>query len=69
EVSITPDFLSNLSLIILFMTAVLASMLLGVINEGNQKSGLKYAVTIMVGSMLIFLWAGRAVGQYIVGMT
>lgn len=69
EVTITPDFLTNLSLIILFMTAVLASMLLGVINEGDQKSGLKYAVTIMVGSILIFFWAGRAVGSYLLGMS
>lgn len=69
EVTITADFLTSLSLVMLFMTAVLASMLIGVINEGKAKYGLKYAPTVVGGCYLVFFVSVRVVGKYIVGLS
>ena len=69
EVTITPDFLTTLSLVMLFLTGVLASMLIGVINEGKPKYGLKIAPTVIGGCYLVFFVSVRIVGKYIVGLS
>ncbi len=53
-VSITPDFIFMLSVIIIFVTSLLASILTGVISEGDEKQGLKYAPLIITFSFIIF---------------
>ena len=68
EVVITSDFLTKVSMAMLLTTAVLASMLMGVINDGKPKYGLKYAPTIMVGSFVVFFIANHVVGKYIIGL-
>ncbi len=55
EISITADFLTKLSIAMLIMTALLASMLLGTIREGKPKFGFRYAPIIIVGSMIAFV--------------
>ena len=69
EVTMTADFLTKISLFMLIMTSLLASMLMGVINEGKPKYGLKYAPTIIIGCMVVFFIAKYVVGKYIVGLT
>ncbi|MBW2966148.1 type II secretion system F family protein [Candidatus Woesearchaeota archaeon] len=53
-INLTPDFITKLSIIILFVTAVLASMLMGVIKEGKEKYGLKYAPLVITASLIVF---------------
>ncbi len=48
------EFLQNASLSIIIITSLLASMLIGVIREGKELSGLKYAPLIMVGGNFVF---------------
>lgn len=69
EVAITGDFLTKMSMVMLVMTALLASMLMGVINEGKPKYGLKYAPTIVIGCIIVFFIANYVVGRYIVGLS
>ncbi len=69
EVTITPDFLTKMSMIMLIMTALLASMLMGVINEGKPKYGLKYAPTIIIGCIIVFFISNYFVGKYIIGLS
>lgn len=69
DVAITPEFLTSMSMFMLFLTAVLASILMGVINEGKPKYGLKYAPTVIIGCFIVFFIANHFVGTYIVGIT
>ncbi len=68
ELAITPSFLSKLSSVIIVLTSILASMLLGVINHGRPMSGLRYSLTIMAGSFLVFFISGHFVGNFLIGM-
>ena len=45
----------------LFITSLLASMLMGVIAEGKEKYGLKYAPLVITGSLIVFV-----ISQYII---
>ncbi|MEE9525829.1 MAG: type II secretion system F family protein, partial [Candidatus Woesearchaeota archaeon] len=60
-ISLTPGFLTKLSVVILFITSLLASMLMGVIAEGKEKYGLKYAPLVITGSLIVFV-----ISQYII---
>jgi Flp pilus assembly protein TadB len=59
--TITPSFLIMLSVIMLSVTCLLASMLMGVINKGNMKYGLKYAPFLIPAGILMFTLARFAV--------
>lgn len=54
ELEITPEFLSKLSLGMLFMTTLLASLFLGVIREGKRSSGLRYTIPMFVITLIVF---------------
>lgn len=62
KVVITPDFLTKMSLAMLVLTSLLASMLLGVIKEGKEKQGLRYAPMLIIGCLCVFY-----VSKYIIG--
>jgi len=54
ELEITPEFLSKISLGMLFMTTLLASLFLGVIREGKRSSGLRYTIPMFIVTLIIF---------------
>lgn len=54
DVGIEPDFLIKLSYVMLTLTTILASMLLGVFQKGKALSGLKYAPALIVAAFIIF---------------
>lgn len=55
QISITPEYLTKIAVVSLVVTALLASMLISIISEGNPKYGLKYSPFIMGGSLLMFV--------------
>lgn len=60
-ITLTPEFLTKLAIVMLFITSLLASMLIGVIVEGKEKYGLKYAPMVITGSLIVF-----AISRYII---
>lgn len=54
EITITTGFLTKVAIIMLIITALLASMLIGVIREGKSKYGFKYAPLTIIGSFVVF---------------
>jgi len=61
EVAITSDFLLKVSIVLLTVTSILASMLIGVIQEGKSSYGLRYALFIMFGSFTVFFIVKRLI--------
>jgi pilus assembly protein TadC len=60
-ISLTPGFLTVVLVVVISVTSLLASMLMGVIMEGKEKYGLKYAPLLITGSLIVF-----AVSRYII---
>jgi flagellar protein FlaJ len=54
EVLMTPKFLVFVSIAMLVVISILASMLTGVIVEGKEKYGLRYAPLVMSGALAVF---------------
>jgi archaeal flagellar protein FlaJ len=50
----TPDFLVSMSTVTILVTALIASLLVGVIVNGEEKYGLKYAFVIVPASIVVF---------------
>jgi archaellum biogenesis protein FlaJ (TadC family) len=55
KIAISTDFVNWFSIIFLVVSSFLASMILGLVSKGDEKSGLKYAVPLAVISVVIFL--------------
>ena len=68
-IMITASFLFKAAIVILLLTTIFASMLIGTIKEGKPKSGLKYAPLLIGGSFLVFFVARIVIGSFIGGMT
>ena len=69
EIVITPLFLKKISITVLVITSILSSTLLGVINEGEPKSGLKYVPTIMFSCLIIYFITVNLVGKFLIGLS
>ncbi|MBU1120413.1 type II secretion system F family protein [Candidatus Micrarchaeota archaeon] len=54
KISIEPEFMFNSSLVLLFGNALLASIFIGILNEGKGKNGLKYFIPILAASIILF---------------
>ncbi len=65
EITITADFLIKVSVVLLAVTSVLAAMLMGVIQEGKSKYGLKYAPFVMIGSFAVFFIVRHFIGSFL----
>ena len=52
--SISLQFLTQLSLLTLILTSVLASALIGVVRHGDELKGLRYAIPITICSLVAF---------------
>lgn len=68
EMDITPGFLTNMSIIVLFFTSLLASMLTGVITKGEMKAGLRYAPFVIVASIALFFISKVLIGNFFSGI-
>jgi len=56
ELNIKPEFMINISYLLLAGNALLASLFIGVIDRGKAKMGLRYAPAILVASVLVFFF-------------
>jgi len=52
------DFLLRVAVFVITLTAIFASMLMGVIQEGKAKYGLRYA-PILIGVSFVIFFAAR----------
>ncbi len=52
--TISEDFIVLFSMIVLFITSIFASMILGVINTGSEKAGTKFVLPLLVISFIMF---------------
>ena len=50
----TPEFLVNISTVYIVITSLIAGLLIGVIREGQEKYGLKYAALLVPLTLIIF---------------
>lgn len=68
EVSISPQFLNRISIIMITITALLAGCLMGVISEGKKIYGLRYAIFIVPATLLLFAVFRHIVSGFVGGM-
>ena len=68
-IEITPSFLTDMSIVILCITSLLSTMLMGVVTSGSMKNGLKYSPFMMGGTVIVFYIAKIVIGNFFAGMT
>jgi Flp pilus assembly protein TadB len=67
-ITLTPEFLTKMAVVILFITSLLACMLFGVISSGKEKFGLKFGPMVIAAALVIFFIAKYLVGQFFAGI-
>lgn len=55
KISISTSFVNYFSMILLIVTNVLGSLVLGLVSKGNEKAGVKYILPLVIISLAIFL--------------
>jgi pilus assembly protein TadC len=68
EIVISPVFMTIVSIVMLLLTSLLASSLLGVIKEGKAKYGLKYAPIIIMLCLAVFFVLRRFISNFFVNL-
>jgi flagellar protein FlaJ len=68
-VAYPPEFLQYYSLAFLFMNSFFGSLLIGLLQEGTEKAGLKYVPMLLVMNLVIFMATKTVTTQFIGVMT
>ncbi|MFH7903896.1 MAG: type II secretion system F family protein [Candidatus Aenigmatarchaeota archaeon] len=62
-INIDVNFMRNFAIIMIFITSLFSSMMLGALKEGNEKVGLKYFPLIFTIAILLFFALQFAISQ------
>ncbi|MEK6895229.1 MAG: type II secretion system F family protein [Nanoarchaeota archaeon] len=67
SISIPIDFVIYFSVVFIITTCILASMLLGLINKGEEKEGFKYILPLIVVSLTVYFTIRLVLLKYVLG--
>jgi pilus assembly protein TadC len=62
SMDITKEFILTMAIIMIVITAIFSSMLVGVINEGSKKSGLRFALWVVIASVVMLFISKLMIG-------
>jgi archaeal flagellar protein FlaJ len=68
SISISIRFVIYFSSLFITMSAILASLILGLVNSGDEKEGLKYTIPLIVVGLSVFFIARWFLGNYFSSM-
>lgn len=68
SVNISIAFIRYFSIIFIIVTDILASLVLGLINKGEEKEGLKYLIPLLIISISIFFIVRIALSGFVSGL-
>ena len=64
SIGLTSQFIVYFSLFFLLVTNIISSLVLGLVNKGEEKQGLKYIIPLMVLSVIIFFLVRIVLGGF-----
>ncbi len=56
KINISPGFITWFAILFIFVTDVLASLILGLVNKGDEKAGLKFVIPLLLLSYSLFFF-------------
>ena len=65
EMAITPEFMMNVSFLLLLGNALLAGLFIGVIGQGKAKMGLRYSPLIFIACIVALFGSNLVLGQFL----
>ena len=65
KISLNPQFIDQMSLVVIVGTAMLTAVLVGVISEGKMLFGLKYFPPLAIAALFIFWICSTVLGGFI----
>ena len=68
SVSISISFIKYFSLLFIIVTDILAALVLGLINKGEEKEGIKYLIPLLIISVTIFFVIRFFLSDFISGL-
>ncbi len=68
KINISVNFILYFTLVFLVLIDILASLLLGLVNKGEEKAGLKFTIPLIITSILIFFIVRFALTSYFSGI-
>ena len=67
NIGITPAFIIYFSLIFLVVTNIISSLVIGLVNKGEEKDGLRYILPLIAISILIFFGIRFVLTKFLAG--
>lgn len=68
SVNISSGFIKYFSLVFIIVTNILASLVLGLVNKGEEREGIKYIIPMLAISITIFFVIRIVMSRTVVGM-
>ncbi len=68
KINIDPNFIFGFSVLSLFTTSILGSLVLGLIAKGKEKEGLKYTLPLLILSLGIFFIVRFLISRLLAGL-
>jgi len=66
-ISISVDFIKYFSLVFMFSTGILASLVIGLVQDGRERAGLKYLIPIITISVILYFVVRSILAGFLAG--
>jgi len=67
-ITISADFIKYFALVFIVVTDILASMILGLVNRGEEKEGIRYLIPLLAISLGVFFLIRLGLGGFMQGL-
>ena len=67
KINISPEFITYFSILFIIVTNVLGSLVLGMVNKGDERAGAKYIIPLIAISLVVFFVVKIALSHYFSG--
>jgi len=68
DITISADFIKYFALVFIVVTDILASMILGLVNRGEEKEGIRYLIPLLAISLGVFFLIRLGLGGFMQGL-
>jgi len=67
-INVSTNFIKYFSILFIVVIDFFACLILGLVNKGNEKEGLKYLLPILASSLFVFFMARILIGRFMGGL-
>ncbi|MEM3074447.1 MAG: type II secretion system F family protein [Candidatus Pacearchaeota archaeon] len=66
QIPVSPNFVMYFGILFMLVTDLISSLVIGFVNKGDGKSGLKYFIPLVTFSLLVYFFVKKIISKFVI---